>query len=98
MTKGKIIDTRTLLSLLAICRRNNVRRFKWEGIEIEFDHIPNTEETLNTQPSELPIPLTAKEFKATQGSSDPDLEMPEDMLHWSTPLTVIEEPNKKSHE
>jgi hypothetical protein len=69
---------------MTLCLENGISYIKWNGVEIGFH--PRLGEAA------LPENLNAKPEKPN--FPDPDLKMPsdEEMLNWSTPLSILEEP------
>lgn len=84
MSRSKV-DLNELDKILHQCTKWNVHRVKWMGVEVEFK---------GPQPQMIQLP-TMPQKPGLNFPAD-DVEMPKDMLGWSTPLTV-EEDNKSKN-
>lgn len=83
----------TLAELIALCRKNDIARVKWMGVELEFkERVPRETDGYHQES----IASQMKPTKPGINLQDPDLNMPsdKDMMEWSTPLTVLEELKK----
>lgn len=77
------IDGAFLSYLITLCKDNNIRRLKYKTVEVEFGDI---------EPNQVNYPMNLKNALV-----DPDMVMPEDMLGWSSPLEIMQDPKAKSH-
>lgn len=78
------ISIEKLKSVLDLCKGAGVSRFKYGEIEMVF--------APTIIPSEIPI--VSKEKFQTNSPEEADVDMPDDLLGWSSPLEIQKESKK----
>lgn len=79
-------DLKDLEEIIAVCRKNNIKKIKLPELELEFGGPEDTDAGFPEATQKLKFP-------------DPNINMPTDeqLLNWSTPIEPLEEEKQNGH-